>query len=95
MADSSPPPLLGEIAKRLGEVLPELLPSKAVTEDLEKTVKTVAQSVFSRLELVTLQEYDAQVAVLNRTRERVQALEAKLEQLNGELDRLENQSPSS
>ena len=83
------PPLLGELAKRLGEALPELLPSKAVARDLEKTVKTVAQSVFSRLDLVTREEYDAQVAVLNRTRERVQTLEARLEQLSQELDRLE------
>ncbi len=89
MPDSSPPPLLSELARRLGEVLPELLPSKAVASDIEKTVKTVAQSVFSRLDLVTRDEYDAQVAVLNRTRERVQVLEARLEELSQALDELE------
>ena len=50
---------------------------------------SVAQSVFSRLDLVTRDEYDAQVAVLNRTRERVQVLEARLEELSQALDELE------
>lgn len=89
MPDPSPPPLLSELARRLGEVLPELLPSKAVANDLEKTVKTVAQSVFSRLDLVTRDEYDAQVAVLNRTRARLQELESRMEELTRALDELE------
>ena len=82
------PPLLGELAKRLGEVLPEILPGKPLSEDLEKSAKAVAQSVFNRLELVTREEYDAQVAVLDRTRARVSELEAQLEDLSRALDAL-------
>ena len=82
------PPLLGELAKRLAEVLPELLPGKPVSDDMEKSVKAVAQSVLSRLELVTREEYDAQVAVLQRTRERVEELESQLEQMGSALDEL-------
>jgi hypothetical protein len=77
--------LLGELAKRLGEILP----GKAASEDMEKSVKTVVQSVFSRLELVTREEFDAQLAVLNRTRERVQQLEAQLQTVSQQLDQLE------
>jgi BMFP domain-containing protein YqiC len=77
--------LLGELARRLGDILP----GKAASEDLEKSVKTVVQSVFSRLELVTREEFDAQLSVLNRTRERVQQLEAQLEQLSTQLDALD------
>lgn len=78
-------PLFAELARRLGEVLP----GKPASEDLEKTVKTVAQSVFSRLELVTREEFDAQAAVLARSRERVQQLEAQILQLSQQLDALE------
>ncbi len=78
-------PLFAELARRLGEVLPGKPPS----EDLEKTVKTVAQSVFARLELVTREEFDAQVAVLARSRERIQQLEAELARLSQQIDALE------
>ncbi len=77
--------LLGELARRLGDILP----GKGASEDLEKSVKTVVQSVFSRLELVTREEFDAQLAVLNRTRERVQQLETQLEQLSKQQDALD------
>ena len=77
--------IFAELAKRLGEVLP----GKPATEDLEKSVKTVAQSVLSRLELVTREEFDAQQAVLARTRERLQQLEAELLRLSQQLDTLE------
>lgn len=78
-------PPFGELARRLGE----LLPGKAVSDDLEKSVKTVVQSVFSRLELVTRDEFDAQQAVLSRTRSRVQELETELQALSKQLDTLE------
>jgi BMFP domain-containing protein YqiC len=83
------PPLLSELAKRLGEVLPEILPGKPLAEDLEKSAKAVAQSVFNRLELVTREEYDAQVEVLQRTRERLAQLETQLDKLTKALDTLE------
>ena len=88
------PPLLGELAKRLGEVLPELLPNKPVAEDLEKSAKAVAQTVFNRLELDTREEYDTQVELLQRTQQRVKQLEAQLEQLTQALDTLEARSSS-
>ncbi|MFW1678270.1 accessory factor UbiK family protein [Pontibacter sp. JAM-7] len=41
-------------------------------------VRQILQSAFSRLDLVTREEFDAQKAVLQRTREKVDALEAQL-----------------
>ena len=79
------PPLLNELARRLGDILP----GKPPTEELEKSVRSVVQSVFSRLELVTREEFDAQQAVLQRTRQRVQELEAELEAMGKQLDTLE------
>lgn len=77
--------IFAELAKRIAEVLPGKPPS----DDLERSVKTVAQSVLARLELVTREEFDAQLTVLARTRERVQQLEAELEQLSQQINTLE------
>ena len=46
--------------------------------DLEDNFKAVLQSGLARLDLVTRQEFDVQAAVLRRTREKLEALEARL-----------------
>lgn len=76
---------LADIIRRLGEALP----GKPPTEDIEKSVKAVAQSMFSRLDVVTREEFDAQAAVLRRTREKVTQLEDQLEQLQASLEELD------
>jgi BMFP domain-containing protein YqiC len=43
----------------------------------------MAASFFSRLDLVTREEFDVQRAVLLRTREKLEQLEARLAQLEG------------
>jgi hypothetical protein len=45
--------------------------------------RVALQSAFSRMELVTREEFDAQAKVLARTRERLEALEARLAALEG------------
>ena len=62
--------------ERLRQVL-EASPAK----DLEKNVRAVLTSVFSRLDLVTREEFDVQREVLLRTRERLNELEHKLAQI--------------
>lgn len=49
-------------------------------EDLisRQDVKRLIESAASRLNLVTRDQFDAQTAVLQRTREKLEALEAKL-----------------
>ncbi len=68
--------LVDEVGDRLRQVL-EASPAK----DVERNVRAVLASVFSRLDLVTREEFDVQREVLLRTRERVAELERKLEQL--------------
>jgi len=46
--------------------------------DLEQNFKAVLQSGLSRLDLVSRQEFDVQAGVLRRTREKLDALEARL-----------------
>ena len=65
--------LVDEIGDRLRQVL-EASPAK----DLERNVRAVLASVFSRLDLVTREEFDVQREVLLRTRERLSELEQKV-----------------
>jgi len=44
-------------------------------------IKSALQAALSRMDLVTREEFDAQTAVLQRTRARLEALEDKLAEL--------------
>jgi ubiquinone biosynthesis accessory factor UbiK len=68
----------------LARQLESLLPNKAMTEDMRRAVRQVVQSAFARLDLVTREEFDAQQAVLARTRQQVEQLEATLAELQRE-----------
>ena len=49
--------------------------------DVQKNLKAMLSSTFSRLDLVTREEFDIQAQVLARTREKLSALEARLAEL--------------
>ena len=49
--------------------------------DLEKNLRLMLGSFFSRLDLVTREEFDVQTKVLARTREKLEALEARVVEL--------------
>lgn len=72
-----------EIDQRMREIL-----ARSPAADLEKNLRALLASAFSRLDLVTREEFDAQREVLARTR-------AKLEALEGKLAELEKKSASS
>jgi BMFP domain-containing protein YqiC len=65
--------LLGELSARLAEIA-----AANPAKDLEKNFRGLLSSAFARLELVSREEYDIQVEVLARTREKLAALEARL-----------------
>lgn len=67
------------LARRLAESVPEGL--RSIGGDLEENFRAVLRSGLARLDLVTREEFEVQEAVLARTREKLEALEAKLEQL--------------
>jgi len=56
-----------------------------VHHDLEKNLKAALQAGFSRMELVTREEYDIQTELLQRTREKLVELETKLAELEKQL----------
>jgi BMFP domain-containing protein YqiC len=53
--------------------------------ELEAQFKALLQSGFSKLELVSREEFDSQMVVLARTRARLEALEAKVAELEAKL----------
>jgi hypothetical protein len=87
MSTSFDPRFLEDLAKRLSEAMPPQL--AALKNDVEANFKSVLQSALARLELVTRQEFDVQAGVLARTREKLNALEARLAGLEAELSRFE------
>ena len=70
------PRFIDDLARRLSAAVPPGV--AALRRDLEDNFKAVLQSGLARLDLVTRQEFDVQAAVLRRTREKLEALEARL-----------------
>jgi BMFP domain-containing protein YqiC len=68
--------LLEEIGGKIKDVL-----AQSPAGDIEKNLRAVLQAAFARLDLVTREEFDVQQAVLLRTREKLEALEAKVTEL--------------
>jgi len=71
------------LAKKLAESVPEGL--RSMRDDLETNFQGVLQSGLSKLDLVTREEFEVQEAVLARTREKLERLEAKLEEIDKKL----------
>jgi ubiquinone biosynthesis accessory factor UbiK len=67
---------LSELSARLAE-----LAASNPAKDLEKNVRALLSSAFTRLELVSREEYDVQVEVLARAYEQLAALEARVAEL--------------
>lgn len=54
-------------------------------KDIEKNVKSMMTQGFSRLDLVTREEFEIQAQVLAKTRAKLEALEARLTELEARL----------
>jgi ubiquinone biosynthesis accessory factor UbiK len=74
-------PRIDEIARRLMERVPPAL--RSVQADLESNFKAILRERLSKLDLVSRDEFDAQSKVLERTRAKLEALEARLAALEG------------
>ena len=71
---------LDELARRIGRAI-EASPAK----DIEKNVKAMLGSGLARLDVVPRAEFDVQAQVLFRTREKLEALEARVAALEARL----------
>ncbi|MCK9466601.1 MAG: accessory factor UbiK family protein [Gammaproteobacteria bacterium] len=54
--------------------------------ELEKQLKALLQSAFSKLDLVSREEFEGQMLVLARTRKRLEALEKQVQTLEQQLE---------
>jgi hypothetical protein len=77
-----PPPPPWEILQQVSE----LVGGSSVKNEMDRNMRSLAQSALSRLDMVSREEFDAQAEILKRTRTRVVALEAALEELTRELE---------
>ena len=68
-----------DLAGRLADAVPSA--ARSVRDDLEETFRSVLQNGIAKLDLVTREEFDVQEAVLARTREKLEALEKRLDEL--------------
>jgi BMFP domain-containing protein YqiC len=71
-----------ELAKKLFRALPKSL--QTFEEEIQQNFKEILHAAFTRMDLVTREEFDVQIKVLLRTREKVEALEDKLQYLSKE-----------
>jgi BMFP domain-containing protein YqiC len=70
---------IDEIARRLFAKVPEA--ARHMQADLEENFRAVLRASLARLDLVTRDDFDVQTKVLERTRSRLEALEARVREL--------------
>ena len=70
------PKTLEDIGAKMSALL-----ANSPAKDFEKNVKAVMSGLFAKLDLVTREEFDIQAQVLARTREKLKALEARVDAL--------------
>ncbi|MGD8339701.1 MAG: accessory factor UbiK family protein [Gammaproteobacteria bacterium] len=70
---------IDQLARQMADAVPKNL--RALGEDLEKNFRALLLAGFERMDLVTREDFDLQAAVLERTREKLEALEARLAKL--------------
>ena len=68
--------VLDEIGTKVNELL-----AQSPVKDMEKNLRVLLAGVFSRLDLVTREEFDVQQGILKRTREKLTALEVRVAEL--------------
>ena len=73
------PKQLEDLAKNLYNILPKNM--QILEEDLKQQFKEILQSAFTHLDLITREEFDVQIKVLARSREKIDALEKAVNQL--------------
>ena len=64
---------IDDLARQISDSIPAGV--KGLQADVEKNVHTLLQGALGKLDLVTREDFDTQAAVLRRTREKLDALE--------------------
>ena len=80
-----------DLARRIQSSLPPGLDE--VREDVTRNIRAVIAAGIARMDLVEKEEFDVQSAVLARTREKLEALERRVRQLEAQLEEPDRATP--
>ncbi|CAG0878820.1 unnamed protein product [Cyprideis torosa] len=72
------------MAKQLGELLPPA--AGELKKDFEQNARAMMQSTLTKMDLVSREDFDVQVALLQKTTLRLKELEARLARLENAND---------
>jgi ubiquinone biosynthesis accessory factor UbiK len=78
-----PNDLLNDITNQVGDLFGQ---SQQVGNDIKENMKALLQSQLSKLDLVSREEFDNQAAVLLKTREKLDALEKLMADMEHKLN---------
>ena len=67
---------LSEISNKIREIVKD-----SPLPDIEKNIEALLKGMFTKMELVTREEFDVQTEVLKRTRQKLEELEKKLSEI--------------
>ena len=67
---------INEISNKINDMI-----KSSPLADIEKNINALIQGAFTKMELVSREEFDVQAEVLRNTREKLNMLEAKLVEL--------------
>jgi BMFP domain-containing protein YqiC len=79
--------IIDEINAKVSEIL-----QHSPARDIEKNIKVLLSGAFTRLDLVTRDEFDIQQEVLQRTREKLMILEGKISVLEAQWSKATQES---
>lgn len=71
---------LDELQEKVGQVL-----AQSPAKDIERNVKALLSQGFAKLDLVTREEFEVHSQILARTRTKLEALEARVVDLEAQL----------
>lgn len=71
---------INEISNKINEII-----KSSPLADVEKNINALIRGAFTKMELVSREEFDVQAEVLRNTREKLATLEAKLSALEAQL----------
>lgn len=70
---------LDDFQKNMSELL-----AKTPAADIERNVRALMAQTFSKMDLITREEFDVQADLLDRAIQRIEALEARVQALEGD-----------
>jgi ubiquinone biosynthesis accessory factor UbiK len=73
-------PFINEISNKIREII-----NQSPAGDLEKNINALLKGAFTKMELISREEFDVQTEVLRNTREKLEKLEKQLADLEAQI----------